>query len=113
MSKHRMGRSVSGEANVPYYAGSREQEAAKFLRLSAARFLAGRANAKDLDEAVGAWLTARAATSDVPTEQQAVTCKSCGGNGYGDFYTACRACDGSGHTTSALTATDAPTRGVG
>lgn len=49
------GRSTTGEAAVPYYLGSPAQEAAKHLRLSAARFLSERATVGDVDEAIELW----------------------------------------------------------
>ena len=52
------GRSTTGEAAVPYYIGSPQKEAAKHLRLTAARFLDDRATVSDVDEAVKVWAEA-------------------------------------------------------
>jgi hypothetical protein len=49
------GRSTTGEAAVPYYVESPEREAAKYLRLTASRFLAERASSHELDEAIKIW----------------------------------------------------------
>jgi hypothetical protein len=49
------GRSTTGEAAVPYYVESPEREAAKHLRLTAARFLTERASSHELDEAIKMW----------------------------------------------------------
>lgn len=49
------GRSTTGEAAVPYYVESAPREAAKHLRLTATRFLAERATAGDVDEAIRMW----------------------------------------------------------
>jgi hypothetical protein len=46
------GRSTTGEAAVLYYVESPEREAAKHLRLTAARFLTERASSPELDEAI-------------------------------------------------------------
>ena len=49
------GRSTTGEPAVPYYSESPEREAAKYLRLTAARFLSRRASAREVDEAIKIW----------------------------------------------------------
>jgi hypothetical protein len=49
------GRSTTGEPAVPYYIESPVREAAKHLRLTSARFLAERATARELDEAIKIW----------------------------------------------------------
>jgi hypothetical protein len=52
------GRSTTGDAAVPYYVESPAREAAKHLRLTAARFLTERASPRDLNEAIKIWLDA-------------------------------------------------------
>ncbi len=71
MSSDNRGRSTTGKAAVPYYSRSPEREAAYAIRLMASRFLADRALASDLDEAIGFWRAARAGDA----------CVSCGGTG--------------------------------
>lgn len=46
------GRSTTGDAKVPYYRESDVREAAKYLRLTVTRYLAGRALMSDIDVAV-------------------------------------------------------------
>jgi len=53
------GRSTTGGPAVPYYPESDAREAAKHLRLTAARFLAERVTPGDLDEACDLWRAAR------------------------------------------------------
>lgn len=60
------GRSTTGEPAVPYYVQSPEREAAKAIRLVANRFLSDRASARDLDEAIAFWNSARAAHRKAP-----------------------------------------------
>jgi hypothetical protein len=50
--------SVTGEP-VAYYAASPLKEAAKFVQNTARRFLAEKAGAKDLDEAIAVWNSER------------------------------------------------------
>lgn len=57
------GRSTTGEASVPYYVESAPREAAKHLRLTAARYLAERATAGEVDEAIRMWGEATRAAS--------------------------------------------------
>jgi hypothetical protein len=40
---------------VPYYVESAEREAAKYLRLTASRFLADRASVADVNDAIKIW----------------------------------------------------------
>lgn len=56
-SKRDKGR-VTGEP-VPYYAGVPLAEAAKFLQNTCRRYLAERATAREVDEAVELWLLER------------------------------------------------------
>jgi hypothetical protein len=49
------GRATTGAAAVPYYVEPPEREAAKYLRLTAARFLTERASSHELDEAIKMW----------------------------------------------------------
>jgi hypothetical protein len=55
MASNNRGRSTTGKAAVPYYAGSPQREAAKHLRLTVSRFLAERASESEVDEAVRMW----------------------------------------------------------
>jgi hypothetical protein len=48
-----------GNSLAPYYPGTKEQEAAKHVRLMAHRFVMGNANAREVDEACMAWMDAR------------------------------------------------------
>lgn len=46
------GRSTSGEAKVPYYPQAPHIEAAKHLRLTVTRYIAGRALLREVEEAM-------------------------------------------------------------
>lgn len=52
------GRSYAGDARVPYYPRDERTEIAQHLRLTASRFLSGRATAGDVDEAARMWTSA-------------------------------------------------------
>lgn len=49
------GRSTTGERQVPEYIESADREAAKFLRITTARYLSDRALASDVNEAIHIW----------------------------------------------------------
>ncbi len=52
MARSRRGRSTTGRAAVPYYPEAPHIEAAKHLRLMAARYIAGRALLREVEEAM-------------------------------------------------------------
>ena len=53
--KSSVGRSTTGEPAVPYYVEAPAREVAKYLRLTAARFLSERASIREVDEAIKIW----------------------------------------------------------
>lgn len=80
-------RSTTGGPKVPYYPQSAHIEAAKYLRLTATRYIAGRATLNDVQEAM-AMLVAAAPVSGEPGHRGAVQrapVKRCTSKGGGDY----------------------------
>lgn len=59
MAPNNRGRSVTGEAAVPYYLSTPARETAKHLRLTTARYLADRASLNDIKEAFTMFVAAQ------------------------------------------------------